>query len=121
MNGMITFATWNLQDYDAPREATHAVIRDMDPDVLAVQELIADGDDAAGQASARLHELAAATGLCCQGPDGPYPPRRIDRVHATRGVVDALRSHEVVDREQARAASDHLPVVITYEPAALSR
>ena len=31
MNGMITFATWNLQDYDAaPREATHAVIRDMD-------------------------------------------------------------------------------------------
>lgn len=52
-------------------------------------------------------------------PDDPHPPRRIDRVHVNAGLRAALRSHEVVDIAAARDASDHLPVVVGYDPTAI--
>ncbi|MFD9966157.1 endonuclease/exonuclease/phosphatase family protein [Amycolatopsis sp. NPDC058986] len=51
----------------------------------------------------------------------PYPQRRIDRVHCTADVVSALRGYEVGDTELARTASDHLPVVVDLDPAAITR
>jgi len=44
--------------------------------------------------------------------------RRIDAIRVTRQVVPALRAYHVTDTEVARAASDHLPVCVDYEPSA---
>lgn len=66
--------------------------------------------------------------------DDPYGERRIDAIRVTEEVVPALRGYEVVNNEMTRAASDfsehgqkprtvdpkkasdHLPVVVTYDP-----
>lgn len=49
----------------------------------------------------------------------PFRERRIDAVRVTHEVVDALRDYAVVDSEPARKASDHLPVLVDYDPAAI--
>ena len=45
--------------------------------------------------------------------------RRIDAVRVTAPLVPAMRAHQVHDTAQARAASDHLPVTVEYQPAAV--
>ncbi|GAA2783266.1 endonuclease/exonuclease/phosphatase family protein [Saccharopolyspora taberi] len=49
----------------------------------------------------------------------PFGARRIDAVRVTHEVVDALRDYAVVDSELALTASDHLPVLVDYDPAAI--
>lgn len=86
MTGLVRFVSWNLLDYGKPGEdparieRVHQVIRGErdaaraagDALVLAVQELIADGEDKERLAGNRLQELAEATGLECRhAPDRP--------------------------------------------------
>jgi endonuclease/exonuclease/phosphatase family metal-dependent hydrolase len=52
-------------------------------------------------------------------PGESYGPRRIDAVRVNGRMLPALRRHEVVDTEPTRLASDHLPVVVTIDPAAI--
>lgn len=47
--------------------------------------------------------------------DDPFGERRIDTVRVTREVVPALRSIETVRTALTLAASDHLPVVVTFD------
>ena len=72
--GSVFFTSYNLLDLfadDSPAarqhyEAVVSVIRSLDPDVLAVQEILApDGDTAAR----RLRQLADDAGLHCEVPD----------------------------------------------------
>jgi hypothetical protein len=35
-------------------------------------------------------------------------------------VIPALRAHRVTDTDLTRQASDHLPVTVEYEPAAIA-
>jgi hypothetical protein len=35
-------------------------------------------------------------------------------------VIPALRTHRVTDTDLTRRASDHLPVTVEYEPAAIA-
>jgi len=72
--GSVFFTSYNLLDLfadDSPAarqhyEAVVSVIRSLDPDVLAVQEILApDGDTAAR----RLRQLADDAGLRCEVPD----------------------------------------------------
>jgi len=46
--------------------------------------------------------------------------RRIDAVRVTRHVLPALRAYYVTDTELTRAASDHLPVTVEYDPSAVA-
>ncbi|MGN6524526.1 MAG: endonuclease/exonuclease/phosphatase family protein [Actinomycetes bacterium] len=46
--------------------------------------------------------------------------RRIDAIRVTPEVVPALRAHRVTDTGLTRLASDHLPVTVEYEPAAIA-
>ncbi|WP_152546765.1 hypothetical protein [Amycolatopsis orientalis] len=46
--------------------------------------------------------------------------RRLDIVRTTTDVVSALVSCEVIDSDLTRRASDHLPFVVTYAPAAIA-
>jgi endonuclease/exonuclease/phosphatase family metal-dependent hydrolase len=45
--------------------------------------------------------------------------RRIDAIRVTAHLLDALRAHHVTDTELTRQASDHLPVTVEYDPAAV--
>ena len=74
-----------------------------------------------------LHDAAAVTGAAWQATTGHHPDdvygahgvrRRIDAVRVTGALVPALRTHRVIDTRQARSASDHLPVLVEYDPAA---
>jgi endonuclease/exonuclease/phosphatase family metal-dependent hydrolase len=74
-----------------------------------------------------LHDAAAVTGAAWQPTAGHHPAdvygahgvrRRIDAIRVTEKLVPALRAHQVIDTAQTRAASDHLPVVVEYVPAA---
>src|SRR5690242_9968273 len=74
-----------------------------------------------------LHDAAAVTGAAWQPTTGHHPDdvygahgvrRRIDAVRVTGALVPALRTHRVIDTAQARSASDHLPVLVEYDPAA---
>jgi endonuclease/exonuclease/phosphatase family metal-dependent hydrolase len=74
-----------------------------------------------------LHDAAAVTGAAWQPTTGHHPDdvygahgvrRRIDAVRVTGALVPALRTHRVIDTPQARSASDHLPVLVEYDPAA---
>jgi hypothetical protein len=74
-----------------------------------------------------LHDAAAVTGAAWQPTAGHHPQdvygahgvrRRIDAVRVTEALVPALRAHQVIDTAPARAASDHLPVVVEYAPVA---
>lgn len=61
--------------------------------------------------------------------DDPYGERRIDIVRATEDVVPALRSYAVLSKPTSdtgpgaadpKEASDHLPILVEYEPSAIS-
>lgn len=75
---MVRFVSYNMLNLflgDSPeecqrRDRVYQVIREADPDVLAVQEIIADGEDKAVVAATRVAELAEATGLECQYAPG---------------------------------------------------
>jgi endonuclease/exonuclease/phosphatase family metal-dependent hydrolase len=45
-------------------------------------------------------------------------PRRIDQVLASPAAAPTLRSYAVDDSDAAKAASDHLPVLVGFDPAA---
>jgi endonuclease/exonuclease/phosphatase family metal-dependent hydrolase len=88
-------------------------------------------DRTAGQVlvAGGLTDAAAALGAPWQATCGHYPGdgygsqgimRRIDAIRVTRQVVPALRSHQVTDTTLARSASDHLPVSVSYDPAAIT-
>lgn len=47
--------------------------------------------------------------------DDPYPERRIDAVRVTGDVVPALQRLETIRTDLTCRASDHLPIVATYE------
>jgi endonuclease/exonuclease/phosphatase family metal-dependent hydrolase len=75
-----------------------------------------------------LHDAAAVTGAAWQPTTGYHPAdaygargvrRRIDAVRVTGELVPALRTHRVIDTPPARSASDHLPVLVEYHPAAV--
>jgi endonuclease/exonuclease/phosphatase family metal-dependent hydrolase len=76
-----------------------------------------------------LHDAAAVLGVPWQPTAGHHPEdrygiagvsRRIDAIRVTRHVTGALRACHVTDTELSRAASDHLPVTVDYEPAAVT-
>lgn len=76
-----------------------------------------------------LHDAAAVLRAPWQATvghrrDDPYGARgvrrRIDGVRATPEVIPALRAHRVTDTDLTRRASDHLPVTVEYEPAAIA-
>jgi endonuclease/exonuclease/phosphatase family metal-dependent hydrolase len=88
-------------------------------------------DRSAGQVlvDGGLTDAAAALRAPWQATCGHYPGdgygsqgivRRIDAIRVTRPVVPALRSHRVTDTELTRRASDHLPVSVDYDPAAIT-
>lgn len=72
-----------------------------------------------------LHDAAAALGAPWQASCGHHPDdvyarhgiqRRVDAIRVNAQLVPALRGHEVHDSPAARAASDHLPVTVEYQP-----
>jgi endonuclease/exonuclease/phosphatase family metal-dependent hydrolase len=76
-----------------------------------------------------LRDAAAALGAPWQPtvghhPDDPYGGhgvwRRIDAVRVTSRMLGALRGYHVTDTDEARRASDHLPVTTEYLPSAIS-
>ncbi|WP_405135524.1 hypothetical protein [Nocardia sp. NBC_01388] len=77
-SNQVRFASYNTLDYglsDAPeeidrRERVHAVVGSIDADVVAIQELRADGPEQAGRAAGLLREIGEAAGLSCELPDG---------------------------------------------------
>ncbi|GEM_PF-733309 len=79
--------------------------------------------------SGGLHDVAATLNAPWQATAGHHPvcefgqrgvQRRIDAVFATDDVVPVLRGYEVVDTAMTRVASDHLPVVVTLDPSAIT-
>ena len=70
----VLFSTYNLFDLSSPEgphyEAVIEVIRSLDTDVLAVQEVLAPEPDTAAE---RLRRLAAGTGMHCDVPCGGTP------------------------------------------------
>jgi endonuclease/exonuclease/phosphatase family metal-dependent hydrolase len=88
-------------------------------------------DRSAGQVllDGGLTDAAAALAAPWQPTCGHYPGdgygsqgirRRIDAIRVTGQVLPALRSHHVTDTALARRASDHLPVTVEYDPAAIT-
>lgn len=51
--------------------------------------------------------------------DTSFGPRRIDGIRCTADIVPALRRITMIDGDLARRASDHLPEVAEYDPAAI--
>lgn len=71
-----------------------------------------------------LHDAAAALDAPWQPSSGhwpgdPFGARRVDTIRVTAALVPALRSLEVVRTDLTLAASDHLPVIVTYDPDAI--
>jgi endonuclease/exonuclease/phosphatase family metal-dependent hydrolase len=76
-----------------------------------------------------LHDAAAALRAPWQPTVGHHPYdrygacgifRRIDAIRVTRHLLGALRAYHVTDTDLTRAASDHLPVTVEYDPAAVA-
>ncbi|MGH3273466.1 MAG: endonuclease/exonuclease/phosphatase family protein [Streptosporangiaceae bacterium] len=76
-----------------------------------------------------LHDAAAALRAPWRPTIGHYPgdrygavgiARRIDAIRVTRHVLPALRAYHLTDTELTRQASDHLPVTVEYDPAAVA-
>ena len=72
-----------------------------------------------------LYDAAAILGAQWQPTCGHHPSdvygqhgvrRRIDAIRVTSSLVPGLRRHRVHDTAEARAASDHLPVTVEYQP-----
>jgi endonuclease/exonuclease/phosphatase family metal-dependent hydrolase len=79
--------------------------------------------------SGGLHDAAAVLRAPWQATAGHYPgdrygmagiSRRIDAIRVTPHLLGALRAYHVTDNELTRSASDHLPVTVEYDPAAVS-
>ena len=75
-----------------------------------------------------LHDVAALTGADWHPTTGHHPHdvygahgvrRRIDAIRVTEPLAAAMRTHQVLDTAQTRAASDHLPVTVEYLPSAV--
>jgi len=75
-----------------------------------------------------LHDVAALTRAEWHATTGHHPAdvygahgvrRRIDAVRVTGPMAGAMRAHHVLDTEQTRGASDHLPVTVEYLPTAV--
>lgn len=47
--------------------------------------------------------------------------RRLDIIRVTADIVGALRGYFVINSPRARAASDHLPVLVQYDPNAVGQ
>jgi endonuclease/exonuclease/phosphatase family metal-dependent hydrolase len=78
--------------------------------------------DAAGMVDVAVHLGAPWQPTVGHWPASHFPgPRRIDQVLASPGAVSTLRSFRVDDSELARSASDHLPVLVGFDPACASR
>jgi endonuclease/exonuclease/phosphatase family metal-dependent hydrolase len=76
-----------------------------------------------------LHDAAAVLRAPWRPTVGHHPgdrygvagvSRRIDAIRVTEHLLDALRAYHVTDTELTRQASDHLPVTVEYDPAALA-
>jgi endonuclease/exonuclease/phosphatase family metal-dependent hydrolase len=76
-----------------------------------------------------LHDAAAVLRAPWQPTAGHHPSdrygavgisRRIDAIRVSPHLIDALRAYHVTDTELTRLASDHLPVTVEYEPAAVT-
>lgn len=76
-----------------------------------------------------LHDAAAVLRAPWEPTVGHHPDdgygrrgirRRIDGIRVTGAVTGALREYHVASDELARQASDHLPVTVDYQPAAIS-
>lgn len=86
----------------------------------------ADRDPGEALYSGGLRDAAPALDAPWQATVGhwpigdPYGPRRIDAIRATPDVVPALRHHEVTTTGFTLTTSDHLPVTVIYDPAAIS-
>jgi endonuclease/exonuclease/phosphatase family metal-dependent hydrolase len=75
-----------------------------------------------------LHDAAAVLRAPWQPTAGHHPSdrygvagvsRRIDAIRVTRHLLGALRAYHVTDTPLARETSDHLPVTVEYDPAAV--
>lgn len=80
--------------------------------------------------SGGLHDAAAVLRVPAGPTVGHYTDdsygtigisRRIDAVRVTAHLLDAVRAHHVTDTELTRQASDHLPVTVEYDPAAVTQ
>ena len=76
-----------------------------------------------------LHDVAAVLHAPWQPTAGHYPgdrygaagiSRRIDAIRVSPHLLGALRAYHVTDTELTRQASDHLPVSVEYDPAAVA-
>jgi len=75
-----------------------------------------------------LHDAAAVLGAPWQASTGHHPDdvyaqhgvrRRVDAIRVTPELIPAMRGHEITTSEQAKTASDHLPVTVEYLPTTL--
>jgi endonuclease/exonuclease/phosphatase family metal-dependent hydrolase len=74
---------------------------------------------------AGLHDVAVVIDAPWQPTTGywsamDYGPRRIDAIRVTAHVVPALAGYRVVATPAAKAASDHLPAVMEFQPEAIT-
>ena len=76
-----------------------------------------------------LHDAAAVLHAPWQPTAGHYCgdrygvagiSRRIDAIRVSPHLLGALRAYHVTDTELTRQASDHLPVTVEYDPAAVA-
>ncbi len=76
-----------------------------------------------------LHDAAAVLHAPWQPTAGHYPgdrygaagiSRRIDAIRVSPHLLGALRAYHVTDTDLTRQASDHLPVTVEYDPAAVA-
>ncbi|HTJ72694.1 MAG TPA: endonuclease/exonuclease/phosphatase family protein [Actinospica sp.] len=101
--------------------ATYQVAWDDDPNAAPrVDRRAAERLRRAGLVDAAAVLDAPWQPSCGHWPDDPHGPRRIDRILATPTAKPALVSYAVVDTEITRALSDHLPVVVEFDPARLT-
>ncbi|MGW5789210.1 endonuclease/exonuclease/phosphatase family protein [Saccharopolyspora sp. NPDC003752] len=72
-----------------------------------------------------LRDVAAALDAPWQAtgghwPEGdPFGERRIDAIRVTQDVIPALRAYKIAGTDLAFDASDHLPVLVDYDPTAI--
>lgn len=109
-------------------DMVHQCLVERDPDSGRPRHRV---DRAAGQVlvDGGLTDAAAALRAPWQPTCGHYPGdgygsagimRRIDAIRVSPHLLPALRSHSVADTDLTRRASDHLPVSVDYDPAAIA-
>jgi endonuclease/exonuclease/phosphatase family metal-dependent hydrolase len=129
-------ARWALYDHDPYNAFTNGKRATWHGDLVYQTTWAYDGNGERSWAADRepgevlyaggLRDVAAALGVPWEPTTGhwpendPYPPRRIDATRVTSEVTPALTGCEVLSTDLARAASDHLPFVTIYDPAAIA-